>query len=174
MNKQQASTTASPIFVDLTLDERQALLRLLKHERFKAGESILSEGLSTHALWIIVQGRCEVIQKRHNATEKQLAVLEAGAVFGEMSFFAPAPHSASVRAITDVEVMRLSREDFDDLGRNGSVVALKIAASTARLLAERLRRMDEWTRNLIEQPDVNNHKEEWQEFRAKLYSDWQF
>ena len=62
-----------------------------------------------------MQGSCEVVKKNKSKSQKQLATLEAGAVFGEMSFFAKAPHSATVRALTAVKVMRLTRENFEVL-----------------------------------------------------------
>ena len=102
-------------------------------------------------------------------------ILEPGGVFGEISFFDAAPHSASVRAMSEVEVMRLTREKYDLLCEIGMGAACKIAVSTIGVVAERLRRMDAWVRDLVEQPEVAvHHKEEWKEFRAKLYADWQF
>jgi len=158
----------------MSLDERDHVLTLFENESFVAGETILQEGNSTQMLWIILEGECEVIKHCGNSSERQLAVLNPGAVFGEMSFFQEAPHSATVRTLSDVDVMRLPRKKFDELRDKGSVAAYKIAASTAVMLSDRLRRMDDWTCELVEHSGVAVHKEEWQEFRAKLYSDWQF
>jgi CRP-like cAMP-binding protein len=168
------NTAPCPIFRDMTIDEREQVLLLLEHETYGKGEVILREGNSHQILWILVHGKCEVVKNAKHGATRQLATLEPGAVFGEMSFFEKAPHSASIRALTDVEVMRLSREKYDHLRDTGSLAACKIAASVNLILAQRLRRMDEWTCTLLESPDVADHREEWQEFRAKLYSDWQF
>ena len=168
-----SNSGVSPIFNKLSIDEHQRVLSLLKHQEYPQGETILREGRSTQILWVIVRGRCEVIKKMKDGAERQLAVLEQGAVFGEMSFFEPAPHSASVRALSDGEVTRLSRDDYDQLQQTDSLAAYKIAANIVKTLAERLRRMDEWAYELIEKPDVAEHREEWHEFRAKLYADWE-
>jgi len=169
-----SNSNACPIFYNLSVDEHQQVLSLLKHEQYPEGDVILREGRSTQILWIIVRGRCEVVKSMKDGAERQLAVLEQGAVFGEMSFFEPAPHSASIRALSDVEVMRLSREDYDQLQQSASLAAYKIAANIVKVLATRLRRMDEWAYELIENTDVAEHREEWHEFRAKLYADWEF
>jgi CRP-like cAMP-binding protein len=95
-------------------------------------------------------------------------------VFGEMSFFDEAVHSASVRTLSEVEVMRLSRSRFDELTAVCPSAARKIAACTASILADRLRQMDDWVCRLVERPDGAGHREEWQEFRKKLYSEWDF
>ena len=162
------------LFQDMTPRERQDVLALLEQEEYERGETILAEGKSIQILWIIVRGRCEVVKTMRTGSEQELACLEPGAVFGEMSFFNPAPHSASVRAVSDVQVMRLSREHYDQLHREGSTAAYKIAVNTAKVLAERLRKMDDWICELVERPDGVKHREEWREFRQKLYTDWQF
>ena len=166
----------SPVFTNMTTDEREQVVTLLEPQTYQAGDVILREGDSTQLLRIIVRGRCEVFILRSDGSDNRLAVLEPGAVFGEMSFFHPAPHSATVRAATEVEVMRLSRQKFDRLHELASGAACKIAANTAGIIAERLRRMDQWVRDFVENREGKSRpvKEEWEEFRAKLYSDWQF
>ena len=174
MGLTEAEATRIALFQEMTPRERQDVLALLEREEYERGETILAEGKSIQILWIIVRGRCEVVKTMRKGAEQELATLDPGAVFGEMSFFNPAPHSASVRALTDVEVMRLSRERYDQLHREGSTAAYKIAVNTAKVLAERLRKMDEWICELVERPDGVKHREEWRDFRQKLYTDWQF
>ena len=124
---------ACPLFASMSLDEQRHVQALFENESFAAGEVILQEGHSTQMLWIILEGECEVIKQCGNSTEQQLAVLNPGAVFGEMSFFQEAPHSATVRTLTDVEVMRLPRKKFDELRDSGSIAAYKIAGTIAVL-----------------------------------------
>ena len=169
----KAQANHCPIFNGMTLDERGQVLERLEHLCFSEEETILREGKSTQYLWIIVRGRCQVV-KETKTGDRELAVLESCAVFGEMSFFNPAPHSASVRAVTNVEIMRLSRESYDELEQSGSTAAAKIAVNTVKVLAERLQQMDEFTGRLVDQLDVSGHKKEWWDFRSKLYSEWEF
>lgn len=164
-----------PIFDDMSLDEREEVLSLFEHEHYPAGETILREGLSIQILWIIVSGQCSVIKSTGDGDDRVLAELEQGAVFGEMSFFCPAPHSASVRATTEVEVLRLSRERFEELAQRSPRCAFKIAANTASVIAERLRKMDGWVYQLLDRPEAHaSQREEWREFRSKLYTEWDF
>lgn len=164
------------VFQDMTLDERQEALELMERKSYPAGETILREGNAIQMLWVLTHGRCEVVKSIKTGSEQQLAVLEPGAVFGEMSFFNPAPHSASVRALSEVEVLRLPREQYERLVERGSSAAYKIAASTAAVLAQRLRKMDEWTCELVDGSAgvSKDRRKEWREFRARLYSDWEF
>ena len=155
-------------------DEQQPVLALMEHETYPQGETILREGLSIRILWIIVRGQCVVVKSTSNGGEQQLAVLGPAAVFGEMSFFHQEKHSASVRTLSDVEVMRLSRERYDQLIETCPSAAGKIASNVVGILAERIRQMDDWVCQLVERPDGAKHKKEWQEFHKKLYSAWEF
>jgi CRP-like cAMP-binding protein len=125
-------------------------------------------------LWVIVNGRCQVLKNNHHGGKQELATLDKCCVFGEMSFFHPAPHSASVRCLTDVGLLRFSRESYDRLLAASPQAAHKLALNTIAVLAERVRNMDNWTCDLVDKTDAGKHREEWREFRSKLYSEWQF
>jgi CRP-like cAMP-binding protein len=122
----------------------------------------------------IVEGQCQVIKHTKHGIEQVLAKLEICSAFGEMSFFNPAPHSASVRSVTPVKLLCLPREKYDRLLQGGSTAAQKLAINTVALLAERLRVMDDFTCDLVEKAEAGRHSEEWHDFRSKLYSEWQF
>ena len=170
----ESNAARCPIFHALTADERDRVLALMEPHSYPRGETILREGRSTQSLWIIAEGQCEVVKSFSDGVDHQLATLEESAVFGEMSFFHPAPHSASVRALSDVKLMQFAREEYDRLQASDPEVAYKIVTSMLELVADRLRRMDEWTAQVFEKPENANHREEWREFRSKLYVDWQF
>jgi CRP-like cAMP-binding protein len=91
-----------------------------------------------------------------------------------MSFFNPAPHSASVRALSQVDVMQLPRDKYDHLMRSGSLAAYKLAFNTMGVLIERLRRMDDWIAERLERNNAAAHKEDWMDFQSKLYTGWTF
>jgi CRP-like cAMP-binding protein len=158
------------LFRDMNPAELDAVFNLMQAEDFQAGEEILTEGLTYHSLWIILSGRCEVVKAANGGKPNQLAVLETGGVFGEMSFLDSAPHSASVRALSDVSTMRLMRDAFDQLRQSSPSAADRIACNMVLVLSERLRRMDEWTCELVQSNGNERQHAEWQEFRAKLYS----
>lgn len=153
----------------LNMLEMHAVLRRVRLEGFAPGREILTEGNQYHGVWIVLQGKCEVVKHGHRQ-DSRLAILEPGGVFGEMSFLHAVAHSASVRAIDPTETLRLMREQYDDLCQDSPSAAQKIAVNIVRVLSDRLRRMDEWTCDLVEkQTDGQRHKE-WQDFRSKLYT----
>lgn len=164
-----------PLFRGMTSGERQELLGLLETHRYSPGEVILAEGHSVQSVWIVLSGQCRVSKKTVSGAEEELSVLEPYGVFGEMSFFQPAPHSATVRAVTAVEAVSLSRGNYDMLLRVGSLAAYKLAFNTMGVLIERLRKMDDWVAGRLERNNGSaEHREEWMDFQSKLYTGWQF
>ena len=84
----------------MTVPERHELIAMLENKSYTPGEMIQAEGESFQHIWIVLKGRCQVVKKTKLGEDKELTVLEPCGVFGEMSFFNPGPHSASVRALT--------------------------------------------------------------------------
>lgn len=169
-----ATLAKCPLFRGMTPSERQELAGLLDPCAYVPGELILAEGDAIQRMWLLLSGQCRVTKKSASGFEQELAVLEPFGTFGEMSFFQPGPHSASVRAVTAVETVCLSRARYDMLLRVGSFAAYKLAFNTMHVLIERLRKMDAWVAGLMERNDASNHREEWNDFQSKLYTGWQF
>lgn len=163
-----------PLFRGMTLAEREELAGLLDVCQYAPGDAILTEGDSIQRMWILLSGQCRVTKKNPSGGEQQLSLLEPFGVFGEMSFFQPAPHSASVKAVTAVETLCLSRARYDMLLRVGSFAAYKLAFNTMSVLIERLRKMDDWVAGVMRENNNSQHIEEWRDFHSKLYTGWQF
>lgn len=156
-------------FAQLSSAECKILAPFLIRDSVSAGETILTIGHTTQALWVIREGQCEVIRPTTNGSSTVLATLEQCSVFGEMSFFDGAPHSASVKAKTDASFYWLPREAFDALEIENPQLTHRITLYVVRIIADRLRKMDAWVSSTVENPDAV-YKKEWHEFRAKLFS----
>lgn len=156
----------------LTPSQRQAFLRLAEAETHPADTTILHEGGDTRGLWVVMRGGAEVVKHSGDGPPRVLAELGPGAVFGEMSFFRPAAHSAAVRAVSVVETVLLTADGHDRLQRDDPATAAALARAVAVILSERLRRMDDWVARLLATCPPEK-KEEWADFRTKLWgSGW--
>jgi CRP-like cAMP-binding protein len=93
-------------------------------------------------------------------------------VFGESSFFHPAPHVATARCLTAVLALRLPRAPFDLLLRAGSLAAHKFAGNAAAILAERLQATDRWIEEILQQEQDAQVAERWRSFRARMAFDF--
>lgn len=158
-----------PLFQGLTVVELRELAALLKRETRVKTNRLMTEGEPGGSLFVLREGTCRVVKQTPNGNLQELAQLEPTTCFGEMSFFHRAPVSASVTAETDVEVLILSHETYESWVRSGSQAPQKLAWNTIGVLAERLRRMDDWTCRLVSQQVKSD---EWQKFRASVYSSW--
>lgn len=173
VNNSSASLEHCLLLHSLTPEELEVVVDKLCFEDFEEGTEVLSEGLIYHGLWILLEGRCEVVRGIGTPRSNQLAVLEPGAVFGEMSFLTDQPHSATVRSLGPIKTARITKESFVQLEATLPAAAQRIITSVARVMADRLRKMDEWICQLVEQEKHNSHQGEWRDFRSKLYADWQ-
>ncbi len=173
MNTQTEALRSIAMFDRLGEDEMQLLLKVANFVEFKPGELILHEGGNGQNLWVVLEGTCEVFKHQQDGGSRTKPVLlaEIGprSHFGELSFFHSALHSADVRAKTHVRVFRLTREGFDTLAQEGSCVPYKLAYNAMASVSERLRRMDEWVSQLLDDGQLDSHVNEWEEFRQKLF-----
>jgi CRP-like cAMP-binding protein len=163
-----------PLLRGLSEKACHALLEAAEAVEFQGGEQILIEGRQAPQLWILLQGACEVVKNldQHGGRPVVLATLEPFATFGEMSFFHPAPHSASVRAKTNVRLLRLTRAAFERVAEEHPGMAYKVALNTMSSLADRLRRMDQWVAELLAGKDGTARVQEWAKLREQLFNGW--
>jgi CRP/FNR family transcriptional regulator, cyclic AMP receptor protein len=78
---------------------------------YKAGDTIICEGDEGSTAFYVVDGSVEITVGR-GAKARSVGKLGAGEVFGEMCLIEPGPRSASVTALTDVECLATSYEEF--------------------------------------------------------------
>jgi len=169
-----------PAFRQLNESECHQLIEIAQEKTYFPGEKVLEQGKTSQYLWILYEGQCQVIKDspRHGAVI--LAELEPYSLFGEMSFFSPAPHSANVVAKTPVRLLSIARADYDDLIRDHCGAAYKLAYNIVESVAARLRRMDEWVTQLAadgQHPaEADGHGDpkatEWRRFRDTMFETW--
>lgn len=81
---------------------------------FKRGEIIFRQGDKGDFVYTIVSGEVEVIREEPEG-EKVLARMGTGQYFGEMALVSDAPRTATVRTLTEVDVIIMGRVDFTTL-----------------------------------------------------------
>jgi len=84
---------------------------------------IIAEGQIAREMYVIKNGEVEVLQeKRSYRPEKILGRLGPQELFGERALLEAAKHRQSVRSVTAVDVLALSREDFGSFVKNFPVL----------------------------------------------------
>jgi CRP-like cAMP-binding protein len=116
--------------------------RLLAHtetRRFNAGELLISIGDTDRSLFLVAEGSLEVLMPGARGDMRQIATIEAGAIVGEQAFLDGFPRSATVRALTDGELLRLSIEAFEVFAAEEVEGARAMLFDLGRVLSIRLR-----------------------------------
>ena len=141
---------------------------------FNAGDAVFQAGEESRSLYLLLEGNVEIDLEVPKLGERVLAQLESGSVFGEMSFFHPAPHSsphsATARCLTAARVMRLPRSQFDALAESNPQLALRVTTNAAEILAARLHHTDEWIVDTLTRQREHDIRENWRKLRESLMS----
>lgn len=111
---------------------------------FKTGEFIFNEGDLGMEMYIIHEGKIEIL-KKIQGEQRQLAVLEKGDFFGEMAILEDLPRTASARALTEVKLLHINGSTFDQMLRSNPEIAVRMM----RKLSRRLRETDRLLRDAI-------------------------
>lgn len=117
-------------------DERRSLAASLRYAPFARGEVITRQGAEAHWLYIITQGQAAVRLVGEEGVEREVARLNTGDFFGEMSLLTGERRSATVVALSNVECYRLDREAFKELLERRPQIAEQVADVLAKRRVE--------------------------------------
>ena len=117
------------IFKGLTDNQILEAARELELETHAAGDIVFEEGDEGEYFYIIHRGQVKVLRQSRGAT-RQVATLVAGDYFGETSLLYGRKRSATIEAETNVELLRLSKEDFDNLLKRYPQIKPNLLVST--------------------------------------------
>jgi CRP-like cAMP-binding protein len=104
--------------------------------RVGAGLAVVQAGEQDRALYLLTEGTVGVRLPRDEGAFK---TIDAPSVLGELAFFDGRPRSATLDAVTDVEVVRLDADAFSRLSAETPDLAHAMLLDLARILALRLR-----------------------------------
>lgn len=131
-----------PFFSGLGDEEGRTLVDLLKPHSIKANETIFWIGESGTDFCIIENGNVVLTYPDETGKESTLAVLGPGDFFGELSLLDGGPRTATSRALTDVQLLCLTREEFLDFIRthpSSTIHMIQVLARRQRETLEQLR-----------------------------------
>jgi small-conductance mechanosensitive channel/CRP-like cAMP-binding protein len=100
---------AIELFATVSPDRRVELARDAHEHLFCAGEAIVRQGEAGSSMFVVLSGRARVVLE---PAGQEVAVIEPGGFFGEMSMLTGDTRTATVRAIDDVRALEISAERF--------------------------------------------------------------
>src|SRR6202008_2182167 len=127
-----------PLFSMLTNEQARAVADGVIKRRYRRGEIVVEQGKQSNALFILLNGRARVLTADTRGREVILAVLQPGDYIGEMSLIDNEPHSATVRAEVQTDMLTLGRAEFARCLPENSSMSYAIMKG----LVQRLRQAD--------------------------------
>lgn len=122
---------------DLDPAALQHLQSRLTWRRLADGEMLLRQGDPASSMYIVVNGRLQVVREEtdaHGVTEHVLDEVGAGVTIGEAALLTDDVRSASAYAIRDTDVVEITRAVFEELVREYPQVMVRITQLTLQRL----------------------------------------
>jgi hypothetical protein len=117
-----------PVFAGMSRRELESVARNFDEARVDAGTTVIHEGRSNHALWIVVEGELDL-----SLRGKHLERISPPGLVGVPSMLDGRPAWASVTAVTHVRALVASTEQFRVLCADDRVATRLWAQTGARL-----------------------------------------
>lgn len=99
---------------------------------FEVGQTLFLEGDDSQDLYILVEGKAGILK----GTKRIAELSGKGSVFGEMSFLLGENRTATVKAVTDLKVLKIPKEDISTFLKEFPEVVWEFATYLARRLNE--------------------------------------
>jgi CRP/FNR family cyclic AMP-dependent transcriptional regulator len=126
---------------ELKLEQALQIVRLLVPQHVVAGTVLIEEGVtSTGYMALVLQGEAVVVNSMPDGDEPvMLGRLGCGALFGELGVLDGKPRSATVKAVTDMDIAVLDRPGLARLIETIPEVACALLGAIIVRVADRLR-----------------------------------
>jgi CRP/FNR family cyclic AMP-dependent transcriptional regulator len=127
------------LFHGISRREFGHLFQALVVRSYAPGEILFHEGDIGRALFILESGHVEISRKTPEGGTRQMAILNPGDYFGEISLLDELPRSASAAAMEPVVVHLLYKTELEKLIKHVPHIGAAIMTHLGTLLAVRLR-----------------------------------
>jgi NTE family protein len=125
--------SAIDIFSELSREDQRLIEGKLEQQLVARGETLMRQGEEADTLFLVISGRFQVLV---DGAATPVAEIGPGAPIGEIAFFAGGRRTATVRAERDSLVLKLGRDDFEQLADRSPAIWRAITATLALRLAE--------------------------------------
>lgn len=118
MKKIQTIIKQLDFFADISEEALNEVSSRFTLEKFAPGETIFEEFSTGDSFFIIIEGEVEVskhVGQSIETTQAELDVLGPYSYFGEMALVDDYPRSATIRARTDIVLLKMTKRTFIDL-----------------------------------------------------------
>ena len=111
----EAGLMMTPLFSDLGSDELTGIIKRLQACSYAKGEFVYHRGDDDNSIYIITSGEVEIISLTKYSEEIKSAILREGDFFGEHGYFSGSRRGSEAKALTDIDILKISKDDMDSL-----------------------------------------------------------
>jgi CRP/FNR family transcriptional regulator len=123
-----------PLLAGLDDDELDRIAQVAIPRSYPKGARVFHEGDESDACYVIRSGEVRVTREHSDGRAIALATLGSGEIVGELAMLDGEVRSASVEALTDVELLAIAARDMRALlERNPEITAKLVIALTRRV-----------------------------------------
>jgi CRP-like cAMP-binding protein len=138
------------LFGELKSREWEELRKIASEKKCEEGDIIFPQGDTSTELYITVSGEVEIqITVAPQLADITVYLVRPHEVFGEFAFVDPDPRSATARCKTDVTLVMIKKNDFDELIKKFPAIGVHFYQSLGKILSVRLRRMNTYLRDIF-------------------------
>lgn len=137
------------LFKGCTREDFELLSGLFQERKVQAGLNLFAEKMPAEALYIIKSGKVRITLMAGEGEEVGLLLLGPGDFFGEIALIQESSRAVTARAEEAVEVLMMTRKDFQALIDLDPRVAAKLTLAIARLLAMRVKAYGNKLRDIL-------------------------
>lgn len=135
LNEETMQLCGVPLFRRIDASKLKLLAFTSERQDYEPGEVICRQGDEGDSAFVILRGRAEVlVAAGASASLTKVSELEPNSVVGEMAALCDRPRSATVRALTRVEALRIPRDSLRGLLQSNPLAMIEII----RVLSDRL------------------------------------
>jgi len=163
-----------PAFAGMNAADRDLFRGAMSERNLSEGEPLFREGDAGEGLWVVLKGDVSIVKRNAKGGEREVAVLEAHEVIGEMDLISDRPHNTGARARSDCGLLFLPKKAFQDLLRKGNPGAASMVVYFARMLAGRLDANNKRMLEILDAPPRAPGSSEFSEFKRRLLKEWSF
>jgi len=139
----------SVLFKGSNHDELEMALELFQERKINPNATIFAENMPAEALYIVKSGSVRITMMAREGEEIGLLLLGPGEFFGELALVHDNPRLVSARAETAVEILLITRRDFQALLEIAPRTASRVLIVIAKLLAMRVKAYSDRLKDLL-------------------------
>ena len=134
--KKARKKTANSQKDDLEAQMKLEIEKELEWVFLRRQDTLFQQGDEGDSLYVVSDGLLRVVREAEDGSEILLAELGRNQIIGEMAIITGEPRSATIYAVRDSELCRLSKENFEMLNKKYHILMTEIAVHITRRLQQ--------------------------------------